>query len=625
MKKILVLFLMFFALIPLFNSVQAETENFVYNFDFADNYEYDLLTGQLKENINFAVTSREILGGEEVIINSLNYANYILFWNSSNSYIGYYILNGSIENAKYLGDVTLQTFTVPEGSKKIAFLINKYAEDSYSGLGGYTYSDIFENPVMADYVIDSQYLVDEESYSTLEEVFGNALHTLNNTARNSTVWGNFLSLCDTLGIDKITLENLIVNGDFATDISNWNLFATNKAVFDNGTALQETSGVSGATYTQYANITGNSIYFYGEERRNSGANASFYILPYEATSGAIIELCNPACFNALTVSQWYNFSDIVTLTNDGFRIVFGRSSPQTFSLNMDNIMAFNLGAVPIYTETQIDDLIAYFGYFEGEAIFPDLTDEDLSYYFMYYNTDHEQTTYYDSNVFLYRLQSGTQLFETRDEAGFNNYIDIYHNDEYNSTTNLQWGVYFDTITTIFPTDLNDNFVLEEEDIYITDLPYRDYYINLFWDYMNEHEDRFEWFIPYGITVDNYTEYLNIYTLLLDETATDYSDLVQLEAYTEREILVPEHPTITNFWAFIDDLDITDLGFIAITLILLIICVVLFAIKKSPISLIILICGFVLLLAITLEWFAVWLALLFVIILFIADLFLIFRK
>ena len=171
-----------------------------------------------------------------------------------------------------------------------------------------------------------------------------------------------------LGVQKITGESPIngfVKGDFPTDTTNLNALAGSVAVFDNGSAKQEVVAAIGASYQEINGLSGQEWFVRADITKNSGTGANFYVLPKSAASGALLTIMDTTAFDNMLDGETKTYSGIVTLTNDGLRVVFGRVSAQTFSMNIDNIMAIPLlsASQQALTVTELEN--RYPVYFEG--------------------------------------------------------------------------------------------------------------------------------------------------------------------------------------------------------------------------------------------------------------------
>ena len=151
------------------------------------------------------------------------------------------------------------------------------------------------------------------------------------------------TLLDTLNIDKDQNANMIINkilmrtrynaainSGFITNVNNWVAMVGSVAVWNSGKARQTVVGAAGATYQEIVGILGDEWFVKGTLTKLSGTGASFYVLPQGSTAGAILTLISATEFDAMAVGEIRNVYGIATLTNSGFRIVFGRVSVQTF-------------------------------------------------------------------------------------------------------------------------------------------------------------------------------------------------------------------------------------------------------------------------------------------------------
>lgn len=141
---------------------------------------------------------------------------------------------------------------------------------------------------------------------------------------------------------KVNGQNLtwgVSNPRFDTNIDGWvNLSGTN-GVYDSGTIKLEAIASVVNTYQEIDAVSGELWYFAGDITKNSGTGANFYALPKGATSGALNTIMGTTDFANMSDGETKRYSGMITLTNDGFRVVVGRVSAQTYSLNADNIIA----------------------------------------------------------------------------------------------------------------------------------------------------------------------------------------------------------------------------------------------------------------------------------------------
>ena len=173
MKKTLLALVLFLALLLGFPIGKAFALETVYlSPEFIDNYTYNLETGAFTPNTSWACTNRETVpvGTAVVTVNNL-LAHHVLFFTATNGYIGYGNLITSYEGgSKYISTYSDSSIELPANTGKVAFTVNKLGVGLASGLGAYTYADIFENPSYLTY--DDAVLGD-----TIGDVFTNGSYT----------------------------------------------------------------------------------------------------------------------------------------------------------------------------------------------------------------------------------------------------------------------------------------------------------------------------------------------------------------------------------------------------------------------------------------------------------------
>ena len=547
MKKFLIL-LIFSITIPLFTiDVFASTETFVYAPVYTEGYTWNLSTGVYESNWFYASTNKMTLQTDNIILD--DDVSYILYWNKYGQYLGYNSYTANEQNPeKYLGSVGA-TITPPSTTKTFAVVQGISGKNTDIPDYGYSYNDIVNNPVydyvfdseplstvfgsplMGDYQIPSIYHTDPESILTLADAFeipDALMHVKNqmyNIADHTAYFTGGL-----YGIDVLELENLIVNGDFSLDTNfdgianSWNCYSSSiNSIESNGQKLLSSTGSTYMLLRQKTPLTYLSTHsYYGN------------VLIYKNTSNAMdFRLMNiggvsRGYFNVVTGVN----SSIFTSTEniEYFGIYTGAVLSIEYFI-VDNIILLDLGVSPIYTKSQLDDLIAYYGYFEGEALLPDASNASFIDGFMYYNTgDHYSDTVvmdksYDSNYHQYLPSNDEAYFDDwlqyyfyTDETGnpdfeYGDYVEEYLSgiNPYELETYLDYSPSVDGYT---PPDWLQHLILLYRDAQIDpNLEhwewYNDYNVTesnfdylwqLYDDSLNE-VDRFEWYVEYGITSD----------------------------------------------------------------------------------------------------------------------------
>lgn len=144
--------------------------------------------------------------------------------------------------------------------------------------------------------------------------------------------------------------NQIINGDFIKSFDSWVALGSNPTA---GSSIDTTKylygvqslninvSVSGCNRCQdvVAN-TGDKIYVSGYVYKISGDGVSFYILAKDTGAGALLAFQSAITDQATDV--WVKHSGVFTTVNTGYRVVIGRTSPQTYNCNFDGILTVNL-------------------------------------------------------------------------------------------------------------------------------------------------------------------------------------------------------------------------------------------------------------------------------------------
>jgi len=144
MKKILLsllIVLLGFTIISCGGETYTQIEEYTVNFDFIEGYKWDLITGGFSENSNYTSTDRTIVYSDEITLSDYEYVSYILFWTSSNEYLGYYRIMGLEENLLIeLDNVTDNEIELPANTGKIALMIEN----------GVTLTNLINDPSFED-------------------------------------------------------------------------------------------------------------------------------------------------------------------------------------------------------------------------------------------------------------------------------------------------------------------------------------------------------------------------------------------------------------------------------------------------------------------------------------------
>lgn len=150
MRKFLILFV--FLLMPFITFAESRYIN--YDYDVIDNSNFDLLTGQINNNIDYVVTSRIFINDKTIYFNP-DVFHHLLLWDKNNSYVGYYNSSGSnVINSKYLGKVS-NNLVLGDSIKSIAFVVYKNAVKEYTyNNNKYSWNTII-NPSRNMYINDN--------------------------------------------------------------------------------------------------------------------------------------------------------------------------------------------------------------------------------------------------------------------------------------------------------------------------------------------------------------------------------------------------------------------------------------------------------------------------------------
>jgi len=206
----------------------------------------------------------------------------------------------------------------------------------------------------------------------------------------------FVEFAEANGVRIITLTNLIVNGDFSTDSNSDGLadnFILRRSI--NPVLLNNIQRVYGsATNTsmglQYIiTILNNNNYYFNLGLYNSNVLDSPYFVLQSNTGYT---------YYTISGTNHSNLSALFKNTSGSASSLHLYSVSSTTTLLTDfvefeNFIMFDLGVTPIYTKSQLDDLIAYYGYFEGSIDLVDITDNKFETIAMlFFGLDYPQIT-----------------------------------------------------------------------------------------------------------------------------------------------------------------------------------------------------------------------------------------
>lgn len=125
MKKIYILLIAFLTL-PFLLGNQTIDVNVPYLMTFINNSTYDLDTGAITSNTDFARTDKKINRNSILYVDDINKITHILFWDNLDQYIGYYNTpNTNITSSEFITDVSGNEFAPPANAYYFAFVINK--------------------------------------------------------------------------------------------------------------------------------------------------------------------------------------------------------------------------------------------------------------------------------------------------------------------------------------------------------------------------------------------------------------------------------------------------------------------------------------------------------------------
>lgn len=144
--------------------------------------------------------------------------------------------------------------------------------------------------------------------------------------------------------------NDCANGNFENNLTKWGQLGSyptsglsidttlSKIGLNSLKSLQVSS--PGVLSQEISANTGDAIYISGWVYKTSGGDCSFYTLPKNATSGALLGFTNT--MEAQPFNQWVKHSGVFVTINNGYRIVLGRTGETSHNYNFDSIMSVNL-------------------------------------------------------------------------------------------------------------------------------------------------------------------------------------------------------------------------------------------------------------------------------------------
>ena len=347
MKKLLLAFTMILSLFIYLPYVQGAPELVEYDdLTFYNDQGWDLDTGKWVSRDKYYSTNRELIITDNLSVGTD--VHHVLFWTSTNSYIGYYNVSSTYEGSRYLGTQADGEFaTLPANASK--FAIQLY--------------DILEINV-------------EGTIYDLEEVYTGGSYLYYEFGDTPIPIGDAFSTTDSF---RARDYNLIPNGYFDTDVSEWSLETGTELTYQAEYPIEVYNEFYGpdkgfAVIGSYSTPASFEIRNYGFTETDTTTNDVMYIrgkivltsmrLPGTVfyayiegnTSGAdTIEL-----FTTVTDIHMYEFSeDFITTCTGGVDVLYFYSDDPgnpSCTFYLDELELFNL------TEMKDDGVIPYDDY-----------------------------------------------------------------------------------------------------------------------------------------------------------------------------------------------------------------------------------------------------------------------
>jgi hypothetical protein len=568
MKKIL-LVLMFILVLP-FAIVRAETETIDYNLTFIDNSQWNLTTGALQTNSNWISTNRLTIYSDEINLTG-SQVHHVLFWDKNNTYMGYYNIDTTYENSRFLGNSTMDV-SPPTGAKKFAVTSNKLGINSIvQALPDYTYDQVFGSPTYLDYTdsiltdtlgtvfTNPTYLdyTDDTLTDTLGTVFtsGTYLNYTDNVLNDSLgdIFGNPTyisyvysplnqSLTSIIAGNTTTATQLVSNGDFSNGTTGWTPINIGTPTVTNGIYTFTATAQFGRTQ-----VTTNTLSLYGSQNDKmyvvsklkstvtANNQVSFSVNDGVSETNIFYTTAMSGAFTLLSGIR--TISSTATLFSP--RIYDNRTSGWT-QIDVDYIYAFNISTLisnkqysPLYSTTfdlmsdaQIKaqmDAWHSSGYLFNNKVFND-------HYFKNYLTPTIPTasgwtsTYNvdcDCTVFYYDLPSQSYSFSGTGAPNILNFNSNYTIEPY-SDISFSDGFFYQGRSLIYKADgVTDLTALYADFAFKGAInikvalatPLTTNQANYFWqlykDAINE-VDRYEWYEYGGVTAENFAYYKTLY-------------------------------------------------------------------------------------------------------------------
>ena len=518
-----------------------------------------------------------------------------------------------------------------------------YIKNVWSSSSALTYIDDYMlydlTTIFSGYTLPSeeQFTLMLEEYQRLEDymvTIGNintsAFKSIKNSMSDSVLWGLEIEMMDLIMITNYEFNNLISNGDFSID-SNSDGLADGFSAWNGNTFLND--GVQNVAWNNVST-------YYGISRLETFIVSGFNMYLYFEISAT--NVLSVKWYDSVAAAQSigsvfigvysFNFIPYDDITRIG---LIDYATSVNDELDLDNIMLFNnsVGVIDL-TQIQMDEMMDLFIYVDN-IDFPYIQDQDFNVYYTYYDTDNSNNPIddYDRVVVFprwdiyesYLLSMNSDLTTT--EIYQIIFDTSFYNNEYNSTTLLSYGDYVDTELFLVSPALYYN-LFDYEDKYSLDLQesYRDNVMDLFWSYKNG-EERFEFFVDYDITEDNFDGFYSEYLRQLEEiTKVSYANLSTMVVsgtmvYSIHEYEISE--VLDNFILSIG-IDI-DFVFVLVSILIFVLSIVVLAVKSAPRNIIILSIMVELLLFVILGWIDKWIILVLALMLFLMVLMVILKK
>lgn len=125
MKKLYIILLLSIV-IPFLHGNQTIDVNVPYLMTFVNNSTYNLDTGAITSDTDFARTDKKINRNSILYVDDIDKITHVLFWDNLDQYIGYYNTpNTNITSTEFITSVSGNEFAPPANAYYFAFVINK--------------------------------------------------------------------------------------------------------------------------------------------------------------------------------------------------------------------------------------------------------------------------------------------------------------------------------------------------------------------------------------------------------------------------------------------------------------------------------------------------------------------